>query len=503
MSGAKNFQAGTLLHLGGAITCGVAWLFPNTATCALLSWVAALLFVGAFHSAPRGAGYLISWFAGVLLNLIGFHWLFDTIAKFGGFPAIPAAIIFGLFIFISALQLPLALLFINLSARILPWVLAVPIGWVAAELSAVRIFPWYFGHTQLAFPWMAHLAADAGALGVTALLFFVSACAVAGTRQARLRAAAILVLVLLVGVGRDQQDLSARSDLNVRLVQGNLSLAEKHSAQLVAHNAARYQELSLADLEVQPKVDLILWPESAIMAWIPTTLRVARDFSLLPLPQFGESYLLGALSFASEQERYNSIFAIGGDGSVLPPYHKRILMPFGEYTPFAKTLPVLAELNANVVDFTAGGELSVFELKSLSGVSYRIAPLICYEDVISEQAVTVVRSGAQILASFSNDAWFGDGVASYQHHMIAAFRAIETGRYLLRATNSGYSAVVDPSGRSRADLAQAVTGALDSSIELRDQQTIYTVIGGGWFWWGTLLVAFLGAIKGLVARRRS
>jgi apolipoprotein N-acyltransferase len=177
------------------------------------------------------------------------------------------------------------------------------------------------------------------------------------------------------------------------------------------------------------------------------------------------------------------------------------LMPFGEYTPLSSVIPFLKDINATAGQFTAGDAPKVLSFPLSSGVEVKVAPLICYEDIIPSLASEAVQKGAEVLINQTNDAWFGDTVAPYQHHLIASFRAIETRRYLLRSTNTGLTAVVDPIGRTVVSLAPYSEGVLPMDISLSSYRTVFShyPISLGW-----LFIAAAGAlfVVARVMRRR-
>jgi apolipoprotein N-acyltransferase len=217
---------------------------------------------------------------------------------------------------------------------------------------------------------------------------------------------------------------------------------------------------------------------------IPTFRRQLSDDPNLQGISGGNPIILGALTYDTNRKIYNSALGVQPDGTILPPYHKRVLMPFGEYTPMAEIFPFLKEMNASVGDFSAGTGPAVFGLKLQAGLeaTLSVAPLICYEEVQPQFAAESVRSGAHLLVGLSNDAWFGDTAAPHQHHMIAAFRAIENRRSFVRSTNSGLSALLDPFGRTVATLPTFGEGVLEARLPLEDRLTIYTRYGNDLYW---------------------
>ena len=191
--------------------------------------------------------------------------------------------------------------------------------------------------------------------------------------------------------------------------------------------------------------------------------------------------MTGALTYEKKKKLYNSALTIYKDGTVPNPYHKQILMPFGEYTPFANTLPFLKALNPTAGEFVAGKEVKVFNINNSNKLL--VSPLICYEDIIPYLARRATQTGANLLVNITNDAWFGNTIAPHQHHMIASFRAIENNRYLLRSTNTGLSAVVDPLGRTIAQIPVFSEGTLKTTVRLINQNTIYSSILGDLAWY--------------------
>jgi apolipoprotein N-acyltransferase len=169
-----------------------------------------------------------------------------------------------------------------------------------------------------------------------------------------------------------------------------------------------------------------------------------------------------------------------------------ILMPFGEYTPLSSVLPFLKDINSTAGQFTAGAEAAVLTFPLSNGTEVKLSPLICYEDIVPSMARDAVNKGAELLINQTNDAWFGDTVAPYQHHIIAAFRAIENDRYLLRSTNTGLTAVVDPLGRTLASLLPYTEGILPMEVALRNTRTIFSRFPIPLIW-------LIGAAAGVIA----
>ncbi len=473
------------LALCASLSLALAWLTPASTLCAILSWLSALLYCAFFRS--TGAKHRHIYLGGLLLHLIGFWWMVSTISAFGGFNWFETALIFGLFVTLSALQFPIWLWAANrLKGSALDQYYLIPaLTWILSEQYSLRIFPWSLGHTQLGFLPFAQIAEIGGHSLIAFVMLWVCDAAVCSLQRqhARFRSRAMifpavaLLLSIIFGSARidyfnSLNGTSTGTPVSVALVQGNVTVEDKHDVKMFKVNSHRYAELSMQTS--QPN-QLTVWPESVLQEWISAKQRDLSGSSELRFAQQLQGPLLvGALTFNSEAEFFNSAVLVQADGSMQEPYHKQILMPFGEYTPFEKYMPWIGSIH-ETPDFTAGKAIKIFEVKSLSGhQAYSLSPLICYEDVVPKLSRDAVLSGAQILVNLTNDAWFGDSVAPFQHNLIASFRAIENRRYLLRSTNSGLTAVIDPIGRTSQSLPAFSEGVLKGEVYALQDLTFYT-----------------------------
>jgi apolipoprotein N-acyltransferase len=444
---------------------------------------------------PRRLGYLMSWGAGVFIHLIAFYWLYDTIARIGGFGPLLGTALFLLFAAVSALQFPLVLLvFRHLPHSTELYGLRTAIAWCSVEFLLPRIFPWVLGHGVIALSSLVQIAESLGAGAISFLLLWLSESIILLTREKtyvirRILAPLTVTFCLLIGVVKLSNlsaELQNRINLNfrVRVVQANISLEDKHNSALATANILRHQELS----DAAPGT-LVIWPETAVHSWVSKELSTFSSESPLHPPTASAGLLLGALTTNQNRDAFNSALGISDKGHVVGVYDKRVLMPYGEYTPFAHTFPILREMNRGILDFQRGQTARTipFDIpleKPLKGYqTVRIAPLICYEDVITGPATIAVRDeGASLLVNMTNDAWFGPSAAPFQHHLIARFRAIETRRFLIRASNTGLSAIVHPSGATLSSLPIFEVGVLDEIVTPLESKTLF-VRHGNALWW--------------------
>lgn len=498
-----------LLGLATAATLAPAWWYPGTPESAALSWTG-VLFLSALMIYGRKV-YRVSYLTGSAVYVIGFYWLYWTIKDFGGFNSISALAVFALFFLGEAVQFLLFALFVRHSPRFFrSSSLDIPLAWIAAERLWVRIFPWEVGHTQIAFPYLVQAADIFGAPVVTFLMFWLCAALLRWRSSPVGLIAPIGAWIFAVGYGVacfESIEENYGEPLNVALIQANVSVEEKHNQRFVVANRERYMELSK---QVSKPGLLIVWPESVITSPIPEIDRVPIKPSILPYDGNGSAYLFGALTYNSKREVFNSGVGISHEGKIAPPYHKIILMPFGEYMPFSGIFPWLDSMNPNAGGFSPGKEVSVLQLatKNADGVitPVSVTPLICYEDIVPRLARSATINGAEVLANLTNDAWFGNTIAPYQHHLIASFRAIENRRFLIRSTNTGLTAIVDPFGRTLGELRPFTEGTLEMSINRMTMETIYSKWVGELPWqilsYLTAILAAIGFARKRTARSR-
>jgi apolipoprotein N-acyltransferase len=387
--------------------------------------------------------------------------------------------------------------------------LAVPFVWAATELGRTYLlfngFPWVLlGYSQVTTLPIAQLASVTGVYGVSALVASVSAAAAmwalpASSRQrlTGLATAAILVgLTTVWGSVRASRAEWTREGQAVRvgLVQGNVSDERRRTpneAQRILQDHVR-----LTRQAIGAGADLVLWPESAMTPYrfadypevTGIVRRVARE-GRVPI-------LVGSdqIERGRPDKFYNSAFLVRADGSDAGFYRKIHLVPFGEYVPLKNILFFIGPLvEAIGSGFDAGEDPAVLRVDGHS-----ISVAICYEIVYPALVRQFVLRGSELLTTITNDAWFGDTSAPYQHFAQAAMRAIEEGRYVVRAANTGISGVIDPYGRVLEQTSVFEQGMVVGDARYLKTTTIYAR-------WGDVFAyasAVGTAVLLLFARRR-
>jgi apolipoprotein N-acyltransferase len=319
-----------------------------------------------------------------------------------------------------------------------------PAVWVLGEWSRNWLltgFPWlHLGYSQVDTP-LGALAAPAGVLGAswaTAQIAGIIAAFGDAGRNARILGAAGILILLGAGWLSARHDWTrpAEPRLSAALVQGSVPQELKWRPEYRDLSISRYLQLT----ENHWDADVIVWPETAIPAFSHDIEELLGALSVQARAQNADLYVGLPVQDRSAGRYFNGVVLVNRPGS---EYHKRHLVPFGEYLPLRSWLGGLFRfLVIPMSDFSPGTVGSPI----LEGENGAAGISICYEDAFGEEVIEALPE-ARFLINVSNDAWFGDSWAPHQHLQIARMRAIETGRYLLRATNSGISAVIDDKGR--------------------------------------------------------
>jgi apolipoprotein N-acyltransferase len=347
------------------------------------------------------------------------------------------------------------------------------------------------------------LASVAGVYGLSALIALVSTAAaiVALTpAPAHRRAVLAVLLLLVVTVGAGAWRVSRGTwtqdgqPLRVGLVQGSVKQEDKYDERFRDEILRRYLDLSRRT--IGDGAELVVWPEASTPFYLDWSGQLSAPIRRLAAESH-TPFIIGTDDYSPKsatapQQFYNAAVLVGADGRSLQRYRKMHLVPFGEYVPLKKLLFFVGPLIEAVSDFSAGTDPVVFDVGGR-----RVSVAICYELAYNTIARQFVGRGSELLATITNDAWFGTSSAAYQHFEQSALRAVEEGRYVVRAANTGISGAVDPYGRvlTRTDLF--VPAALAVDVRVISSRTIYSRIGDVVAW-----VSLAAALALLVMARR-
>lgn len=478
-----------LALFGGLVTVGAFAPFDIWP----LAVVGPLVLILLWRDATPGQAFLAGWCYGVGLMGAGVYWLTISIGIYSGGGLAIGVLLTVLLVLIMALYYGAAgWLAVRLAARrgYALW-FTVPGAWVLME--------WLRGWLFTGFPWLnlgsamvdSPLVGWAPVGGVYLLSLFVmlSAVSLLRLRWMPLLGVALLWLAghLLGAIDFTRED---GEPIAVAIAQGNIPQDQKWRAEMFLPTLRRYLELT----ERAGSARLVVWPETAVPAYAHRVEQTLFEPLEELLKRRGQDLLLGAPVMEPDGRYYNAMLRLGPAGRDL--YAKRHLVPFGEFVPFAELLKPITDLLAIPLSSFSAGDATRPPLVTLAGRPAGIG--ICYEDAFGRE-VNQALPEAAFLVNASNDAWFGDSLAPHQHMAMARMRAAETGRYLLRATNTGISAIIGPKGEVTQRSPQFEVDLLQGLITPRAGATPYVRVGD---WLAVALAAILLLLGVLAARRR-
>jgi len=454
-------------------------------------------------------GFLLGWASGIAWYFGTSYWVGPVMAGFGNLNwlvvaliMIAAALAYGLHHAVFGLLVVMMARRSTLGNR-RPLFLA-PFFWVAIELYRDRVtgYPWLpLGGAQVDNVPFSRIAAVTGVHGLTFAVVlvncaFVAALLLAGRRRINLliSACAAAIALQMGSFARPEQFPFSRQAV---LVQEDVPVLDfaQWTPQYYDQNIASLAQLSVATRKkqpAQPGPGLVVWPESPA----PFVISDPRlQYWLTEIARDTNSYMIvGAIGVANpsappeEQTIYNSALVMDPRGQITGRYDKIHLVPYGEYVPFKDVLFFARKLTREVGNFTRGTERKVFDLDGS-----RASVAICYESIFANEVRQFTLNGAQVLVNISNDGWYGESGAPFQHLQMARLRAIENHRWLLIDTNSGITASIDPFGRIVAQAERNVRTALVAPYSPLTELTFY-VRYGDVFAWMCVVISLLGVL---------
>ncbi|HEY0309041.1 MAG TPA: apolipoprotein N-acyltransferase [Acidobacteriaceae bacterium] len=465
---------------------------------------------------------MLGYLSGVIWYLGNCYWIYPTMHVYGGLASPVAFGILILFCLYLGLYPALFGLLVGLlrgsRVRAAGALVVAPFLWVAVELARARItgFPWdLLGTAQVDNFLLTQLAPWTGVYGLSFVIVLVNAliagCWVLRGRVIRLQVLGVgLLLAAFIVLGglhvHRFMPLAADPDQSATLLQENLEvgaqaggLAVQSSFANVDAMYAEFVRLSLHPVDplaarreaglIGP-AQLVVWPESPAPFETPEP---RFDANMTKLAQSAQAPVIaGTIGVVPDPGRmrnfkvYNSAAFFNADGSAAGRYDKVHLVPWGEYVPYKQLFFFASNLTQGVGDFDRGGQRNVFR----SG-GHVFGTFICYESVFPSEIRQFVLNGAEVLVNISNDGWYGDTAAPWQHMNMVRMRAIENHRWVLRSTNTGITAAIDPYGRVREHAPRHVRTALAVGFSYENELTFYTRYGDVFAWMCAVVTALL------------
>jgi len=468
---------------------------------AFLAWFALVPLLKSLEKAAPSIAFRLGFAAGLAHFLTLLYWVIIVMGHYGHLPfpvSLGILILFSLYLSIFPALFAWGCSFIGKSFL---GSFTVAGLWVALEYVRANVltgFPWcLLGHSQYLNLEAIQVADLVGAYG-TSFVIVLSSALIYGVvfernpvRWKREAPLVLLVLALALGYGlyRTSPADSTQSQriLKIAVVQGNIDQSIKWNPAYQEKTIQIYRTLTLQSRTFGP--DLVVWPETAAPLFFQDGEPLARSI-LVTAQQAGAHLIFGSPAYRRQQGSvsfFNRAYLLSPSPEVLGSYDKVHLVPFGEYVPMKRFLPFVQRLVVSTGDFLPGEKAAPLNFpKAPAGV------LICFESIFPELGRAMTEKGAALLVNLTNDAWYGMSSAPFQHFSMAVFRAVENRRPVVRAANTGISALILPSGKILGQTDLFTETLLTGEIPLGDpESTLYTRTGDLF----ALLLTILSAVN--------
>ncbi|MBI1913015.1 MAG: apolipoprotein N-acyltransferase [Deltaproteobacteria bacterium] len=484
-------------------------------------WLAFFAFVPFFYSLDglgRRKGALIGIVFGFTFFLGTVYWVIHSMYFYGGVPIyISVFVMLLLVLYLSVYPAVFGALFPFFTGHgKIAQLVIMPAAWVTLEYLRGYLFtgfPWVLaGYTQTHFLPIIQIADVTGVWGVSFIVVLVNTALYFSLRyllkkdsKFPLKEAAVTLAVIIsvvsygfLRISLIRKEMPLWTSIKAGVAQGSIDQGAKWDATFRQRTLEIYKAITINAGRAGAR--LIIWPETAVPFYFDSD-EIKSGFVGDITRETGSYLLTGSPSYKYNQqtesiEYYNSAFLLSPSGDTLGRYDKIHLVPFGEYVPLKRFLPFIKKLTTGIGDFATGiGPVPIdFE-------GGGIGALICYESIFPEIAGRSVKNGATVLVNITNDGWFGKTSAPYQHFDMAIFRAVENKAYLLRAANTGISAVIDPIGKIKKRTKLFEKAALVDTISLRRGPLTFYSKYGDVFAYGCIIISGIFIILSIRRRR--
>lgn len=452
-----------------------------------------------FMRAPSAQhGFVLGWLWGMGLFGVGVSWIYVSLSVYGGMSVALSALATLIFCAVLAL-IPACAGW--LQARMdgtpaLRFLVVMPLAWATTEWLrgwAFTGFPWLgLGYSQVPNGPLSGFVPLVGVYGVTTLLALAAGALAWGlSASARGRGIALSGLMALAAMGYALKHMTwthpVGAPTSVALLQGNVAQDMKWQPEKARSTMATYLDMAAAS-----PARLIVLPETALPVFEQELPAAVREKFRAIGQRNGGDVLLGLPTGSPTGAYYNSVISVGT--AATQRYHKSHLVPFGEYIPLKPLWGwVIEVLHIPLSDFARGA----IDQRPLAVGGQQVAINICYEDVFGEEIIRPLPI-ASVLVNVSNLAWFGDSFAPWQHAQLSQMRALETGRMMLRATNTGVTAIIGRDGQLIAHLPLFQTGSLTGTVQGYAGATPYVRWGNApmlTLWGGVALILLVCRVR--------
>jgi len=460
----------------------------------VIAWVALVPLLFALKDAGTKEGFILGFVTGIISNIGIIYWITYVVVHYGYLSYYLG--VFIMLILAAYLSIYVALFasgLVYFTGKGIPGIITAPVLWTCLEYGKSHLFtgfPWEnLAHSQFLHRTLIQVVDVTGTFGVTFLIVLVNviifdalSSKFKGKRVWGEIALGCGLILIVSGYGYfrthqlEEADKTAEA-MDVAIIQGNIDQNIKWNPQFQYETISAYKYLSLQ--KKSSRSGLTVWPETAapfffqdvstrLHGEITTVTQISGDWLLFGSPSYirkcdGEEDCVSYL---------NSAFLLSPQGKINGQYNKVHLVPYGEFVPLRKLFPFINKLVVGVGDFRSGNGYY-----PLSMNNHKLGVLICYEGIFPEAGRTYKQMGADLLVNITNDAWFGNTSAPYQHLSMTVFRAVESRVYVVRSANTGISAIIDPTGRIVSKTELFTRTALRDKIKFINHKTFYTTYG--------------------------
>lgn len=480
------------------------YYFPDMG---FLAWFFLVPLILGIHRYNLKNKIILCFLSGMIGHYGTFYWLMTAMQKYGGLNFFQAIAALTVMIMILSLVFALLLSFtcwINHLVKI-PFFILLPVFMTTHDFILhfflFNGFPWgippYSQGQWIQFlQWVDYT----GIFGLSFFIYLINGLFADGLllfvhrkqvdkMVSRFLVAFVLILLSLYGSFLSSENYEktkvSKGSINVALIQGNIPQDIKWDPYKAQDNLNVY--LKLTNTAVKDGADVVIWPETSYPYGFKQ--RKLKEERFLDKTHLSAPIFFGAVVTERRQGQritYNSVIYADTDAKIASVYRKIHLVPFGEYVPFKEYLSFLSKLTQGVGEFYPGTDYILFDVKG-----FKFASLICFEDIFPTYARKMSLRDADVLVNVTNDAWYGDSSAQHQHLVFSQFRALENRRVLVRSTNTGMTAIINPRGEVTDSMEPFKAGFLMRNLKIDEAKSYYTEHGDTWV---TVMAIFCGLI---------
>ena len=458
-----------------------------------MAWIALTPLFFSLRDTDAKKAVIIGFIAGLICNIGLLYWITFVVVHYGYLPYYIG--IFVMLLLAAYLSMYMALFacgVVYFEGKGIPGIIHAPVLWTCLEYAKSHLFtgfPWEnLAYSQYLNISIIQMADVTGTYGISFIIVFVNVTIYDALnkklKRKRIIGEAVLAFILILvislyGYIRINQIGSSgklAEYIDVSLIQGNIDQNIKWNPKVQHETINIYRHLSLEKRSTRS--GLTVWPETAAPFFFQDINSMHNEIVNIAKAS-GDWFIFGSPSYVKECDDdeecisyLNSAFLVSPQGIVTGRYDKVHLVPYGEYVPLQKWFPFISKLVVGVGDFRSGKGYY-----PLVTNNHKFGVLICYEGIFPEASRMYKQGGADLLVNITNDAWFGETSAPFQHLSMTVFRAVENRLFLVRSANTGISAIIDPTGRIIAQTELFTNTALRDTVKLINIKTVYSTYG--------------------------